>query len=95
MAARLNESATSGNGGIFTAIMLGLIRAYQWGISPWLGPRCRFQPTCSEYAAAAIRRFGPLRGGWLGLKRIGRCHPWGGSGYDPVPDISREDRKVK
>jgi putative membrane protein insertion efficiency factor len=66
--------------------MLGLIRAYQLTLSPWLGRQCRYTPTCSVYAAEAIRRFGPLRGAWLALKRLGRCHPWGAAGYDPVPD---------
>jgi hypothetical protein len=75
--------------------MVGLVRAYQWAISPWLGPRCRFEPTCSEYAVSAIRRFGPLRGGALTCKRLCRCHPWGGSGYDPVPEDSCEDPTAK
>lgn len=67
------------------SLMLGLIRAYQLLISPLLGPRCRHLPSCSEYTAEAIRLHGPVRGGWLGLRRIVRCHPWGSSGYDPVP----------
>jgi putative membrane protein insertion efficiency factor len=67
-------------------VMLGLIRTYQLTLSPWLGRACRYTPTCSAYAAEAIRRFGPRRGAWLALKRVGRCHPWGGAGYDPVPD---------
>jgi putative membrane protein insertion efficiency factor len=67
-------------------LMLGLIRTYQLTLSPWLGRACRYTPTCSAYAAEAIRRFGPRRGAWLALKRVGRCHPWGGAGYDPVPD---------
>ncbi|AXT48979.1 membrane protein insertion efficiency factor YidD [Chromobacterium rhizoryzae] len=62
-----------------------LIRFYQLAISPWLAPRCRFQPTCSSYAIEAVKKHGALKGGWLAAKRIGRCHPWGGSGYDPVP----------
>ena len=62
-----------------------LIRAYQWILSPLLGPKCRFTPTCSHYAAEAIKKYGIFKGGWLSLKRIGRCHPWGGQGYDPVP----------
>lgn len=66
-------------------LLRGLIRAYQWVVSPIMGPRCRYLPTCSEYAAEAVARHGSLRGGWLAVKRIGRCHPWGGSGYDPVP----------
>lgn len=67
------------------AILLGLVRFYQLVISPLLGPRCRFQPTCSHYAIEAIQRHGGLKGGWLAAKRIARCHPWGGFGYDPVP----------
>lgn len=63
------------------------IRGYQLLLSPWLGRGCRFEPSCSEYAAQAVRRHGPLRGSWLALRRIGRCHPWGGSGYDPVPGV--------
>lgn len=64
---------------------VALIRLYQLLVSPWLGGNCRFEPTCSAYAVEALERHGVLRGGWLALKRIGRCHPWGGSGYDPVP----------
>jgi putative membrane protein insertion efficiency factor len=75
------------------AILIALVRSYQWAISPWLGPRCRFDPTCSSYAITAIERFGALRGGWLALKRILRCHPWGGTGYDPVPEASVRDRR--
>jgi putative membrane protein insertion efficiency factor len=67
-------------------LMLGLIRVYQLTLSPWLGRQCRYTPTCSVYAAEVIRRFGPWRGAWLALKRLGRCHPWGAAGYDPVPD---------
>jgi len=62
-----------------------LIRAYQVGVSPVLGPRCRFLPTCSDYAHEALCAHGTLRGGWLSLRRLARCHPFGGSGYDPVP----------
>ena len=61
------------------------IRLYQWFLSPLLGKNCRFTPTCSHYMVDAIEEWGILKGGWMGLKRIGRCHPWGGSGYDPVP----------
>jgi putative membrane protein insertion efficiency factor len=74
------------------AAMVALIRLYQWTLSPWLGPRCRFVPSCSEYAAAAIRRFGPWRGGWLASRRVLRCHPWGATGYDPVPDQPQRDK---
>ena len=66
-------------------ILLGLIRFYQYALSPMLPPRCRYQPTCSQYAIEAVRKDGALKGGWLAAKRIGRCHPCGGSGYDPVP----------
>ena len=60
--------------------------AYRYAISPLLGPgKCRFQPTCSAYALEAIESHGALKGGWLSLRRILRCHPWGGSGYDPSP----------
>jgi len=65
--------------------MLALIAFYRTCISPLTPPTCRFTPTCSQYAQEAIRKYGPFRGGWLALKRILRCHPWGGSGYDPVP----------
>jgi len=68
-------------------IFIALIRFYQKAISPFLGKNCRFIPTCSQYALEAISRYGVLRGGWLGIKRICRCHPWGKLGYDPVPDL--------
>ena len=67
-------------------IFLGLIRGYQLAISPMLGPRCRFYPSCSCYAHTAIERYGALRGTWLGLRRLLRCHPFHKGGYDPVPD---------
>lgn len=62
-----------------------LIRAYQLLLSPFLGSHCRFTPTCSQYASEAIVRYGALRGSWLAIKRIGRCHPLCDGGYDPVP----------
>lgn len=68
------------------AIAIGLIRVYQWVISPLLPRSCRFAPSCSEYAAEAIGRHGVLAGCWLALRRLARCHPWGGDGYDPVPE---------
>ncbi len=71
--------------------MLGLVWLYRLAISPWLGNNCRYDPSCSEYAMDALRIHGAFRGSWLAAKRIGRCHPWGGSGYDPVPE-KREDR---
>ncbi len=61
------------------------VRIYQYAISPLLPGACRYTPTCSEYTAQAIGKYGPIKGIGLGLKRIARCHPWGGSGYDPLP----------
>lgn len=65
--------------------LLALIRAYQLCISPFMQPACRFNPTCSHYAREAILRHGACKGGWLAIKRLARCHPWGGCGDDPVP----------
>lgn len=62
-----------------------LIRIYQYTLSPFLGRSCRYTPTCSVYSVEAIKKHGPFKGGWLAIKRISSCHPWGGSGYDPVP----------
>lgn len=70
---------------------IGLIRFYQWAISPWLGKNCRYEPTCSQYMLEALNIHG-FRGLWMGSKRILRCHPWGGSGYDPVPS---KQQKIK
>lgn len=70
---------------IFSFLFLALIRAYQYLISPLLGSSCRYTPTCSQYGVEAIKKYGPFKGGWLTLKRIGRCHPWGSHGHDPVP----------
>ena len=65
-------------------VILRLLRAYKWAVSPMFPPACRYQPTCSEYAMEAVDRYGALRGGWMALTRLLRCHPLGGSGYDPV-----------
>jgi putative membrane protein insertion efficiency factor len=65
--------------------MILLAKAWQWGPSAILPPSCRYQPSCSAYAITAIERHGALKGGWLAIKRLCRCHPWGGSGFDPVP----------
>jgi putative membrane protein insertion efficiency factor len=70
---------------VLSALLRGLIRAYQLFLSPLVGPTCRYLPSCSDYAATAIHRHGAVVGSWLALKRLLRCHPWGGSGYDPVP----------
>jgi putative membrane protein insertion efficiency factor len=64
-------------------LLIAAVRGYQLGVSPFISPRCRFQPTCSQYFIEAVRKYGAIRGSWRGLCRIGRCHPWGGSGYDP------------
>ncbi|MFZ9701279.1 MAG: membrane protein insertion efficiency factor YidD [Flavobacteriales bacterium] len=70
---------------IFSFPLVAMVRLYQWIISPWLPAACRYTPTCSHYMVEALQKHGPIRGLWLGLKRIGRCHPWGGFGHDPVP----------
>ena len=66
-------------------IVMFALRAYQVVVSPMLGPACRYEPSCSQYAVEAVGRHGVLRGLWLGARRLGRCHPLGSSGYDPVP----------
>lgn len=66
-------------------LFLILIRIYQIFLSPWLGANCRYTPTCSQYGKEAILKYGPFKGGWLAIKRIARCHPWGGHGHDPIP----------
>ena len=71
--------------------MILIIRVYQKWISPLFTAKCRYQPTCSQYCVEALQKHGFWRGGFLGLKRIFSCHPWGGSGYDPVP--KKEDRR--
>lgn len=68
----------------FKSVVLALIRFYQAYISPMLGSNCRYYPTCSHYMEDAIVKYGVVRGGWMGIRRIGRCHPWAPGGYDPV-----------
>jgi putative membrane protein insertion efficiency factor len=78
-------------------ILILPIRLYQVAISPLLPPSCRYHPSCSAYAIEALTRHGPLHGSWLTLRRLLRCHPWGGSGYDPVPTVApalAQDRKI-
>lgn len=72
-------------GQIASFLIRALIRAYQLFLSPVLGANCRYAPSCSQYAAEAVRTHGPIRGLWLATRRILRCHPWAGAGYDPVP----------
>lgn len=78
-------------------LLIALVRLYQLLLSPVLTPNCRYLPTCSAYAIEALRTHGALRGSWLALRRVLRCHPWGGHGYDPVPPphaINEADRRV-
>ena len=70
---------------VIKALLIFPVRVYQYAISPLLGKNCRHYPTCSNYMIEAIQIWGPIKGTWLGLKRIARCHPWGTHGYDPVP----------
>jgi putative membrane protein insertion efficiency factor len=72
------------------ALLLFLIRVYRWTLSPFLGGACRFEPSCSRYASACIERFGAIRGSWLALKRLSKCHPFHAGGYDPPPSLPSE-----
>lgn len=71
-----------------------LIKVYRAVVSPWLGRRCRFYPSCSQYSVEAVEKHGLIRGLILTFKRLGRCHPWGGSGYDPVPEKIEAKQKT-
>ena len=75
-------------------LLMGLVRFYRAAISPWTLPSCRYTPTCSGYALEALERHGAARGSWLAVRRICRCHPWGGQGYDPVPDPEPRDERL-
>ncbi|MCD8503972.1 MAG: membrane protein insertion efficiency factor YidD [Burkholderiaceae bacterium] len=70
-------------------LLIKIIRGYQYLLSPWVGSNCRFNPTCSHYAIQSIEQHGPIKGVWLSIKRIGRCHPWADGGNDPVPPNDR------
>ncbi len=70
---------------LFSSLVLMPVYFYRYCISPMKPPTCRYTPTCSEYAIEAVKKHGPFKGIWLAIKRISRCHPWGGHGYDPVP----------
>lgn len=70
---------------LFKTIAIFFVKCYQYGIRPLLPNACRYTPSCSEFSIESIKKYGAIKGAWLGLKRISRCHPWGGQGYDPVP----------
>lgn len=70
---------------VLSWIILGLFHFYKRVVSPWLMPACRYTPTCSEYGIEAVKKYGAFKGTWMALKRLSRCHPWGGHGHDPVP----------
>lgn len=76
---------------MIVATLKKLINAYHVAISPWLGSRCRFVPSCSDYAIQALETHGAAKGSWLSAKRVCRCHPWGGHGHDPVPEKNDEN----
>ena len=75
---------------LLNRILIGLVRFYQYAISPMFPAACRYTPTCSHYAVEALQKHGPWRGLLLAVKRIASCHPWGGSGYDPVPEKEKK-----
>lgn len=75
-------------------LLAGFVHLYRWTLSPFIGHACRFRPTCSEYALDALTEHGALRGGMLAVRRVLRCHPWGGEGYDPVPKRKPENHST-
>ena len=77
---------------VISGLLIGLVRFYQLAISPYLGRSCRYSPTCSQYTIEALKEWGPWKGSLLGIKRISRCHPWGGHGYDPVPQSKKKEK---
>ncbi len=79
-------------GTVMRAVLIALIRVYQLFFSPLLGNHCRFYPSCSQYAREAVERYGVIRGVWLAIRRVLRCHPWHPGGFDPVPEPSPKDR---
>lgn len=83
------RSAADAAGTVMKALLLLFIGGYRVALRPLLGPACRFAPSCSVYAEEAVRRHGAITGGWMAVRRIGRCHPWNPGGYDPVQERSR------
>lgn len=82
--------------GIVKRLVISVVRLYQLIISPHLGAHCRYTPSCSQYMIDAVEEWGVIKGMWLGMRRISRCHPWGGSGFDPVPRRSlRKNGKAR
>ena len=77
---------------IFAHIVAAPVRLYRLIFSPWVGFNCRYQPTCSAYALEALKKYGALKGSWLTIRRLGKCHPFGGNGYDPVPETHNHKR---
>ena len=75
---------------LLSQVIILLVKLYKGAISPYLGNNCRYSPTCSSYMIEAVNEWGPFKGTWLGLKRLSTCHPWGGTGYDPVPKKTDE-----
>ncbi len=80
------------SGGAMAKILIGLVRIYRLLLSPLIGMHCRFHPTCSQYMIEAIERHGSIKGTWLGLHRLSRCHPWHKGGIDPVPELKTKNR---
>ena len=81
--------------GSMKRFLIGLVRGYQLIISPFLGNNCRYSPSCSAYTIEAMEKHGPLKGIWMGMRRVGRCHPFHEGGYDPVPDPETDSREHK
>lgn len=81
------QTAADQDSSLIAKVLLALVAFYRYAVSPLLPSRCRYYPTCSSYADEALRRYGARQGGWLAIKRLGRCHPWGSHGFDPVPDL--------
>lgn len=81
------------DGEMFKTLLIKLVRGYQLLISPFLGNNCRYMPSCSAYTIEAMEKWGPWRGLWMGIRRVGRCHPWHAGGYDPVPDPHDHDHE--